>query len=340
MDRPLGPNFFLVGAMKAGTTAVYDSLGVHPQVYCSPIKEPNFFSDDLDIGQFTLSDARANSSFDADAYVLGPMDRPVHEAYIRDPASYSALFRMAGGKQAIGECSTSYLYSTAAAHNMRRAVPHARIVMILRNPVERAISQYYMECRIGTACEPFGSLLNQDLAAPRKLWGNSRLYVELGRYVEQVARYLDQFPREQVKIIVYDDLRADFHGVITDILTFLGVDPALQPPAVGSSNSARVPRAAHINYLLNRLGVKNLINRTLPQPVIELGKRLYYCSPNDNGVTEADRERLRALLADEVVALSQLLGRDLSSWLASPPHRHAAAAPAGHEQPKAPQAAA
>ena len=339
MDQPLGPNFFLVGAMKAGTTAVYDSLGSHPQVYCSPIKEPNFFSDDLDIDQFTLSDARANSAFDADAYVLGPMDRPVHEAYVRSSATYSALFRMAAGK-AIGECSTSYLYSTAAAHNIRRAVPHARIVMILRNPVERAISQYYMECRIGTACEPFGSLLHQDLAAPRKLWGNSRLYVELGRYVEQVARYLDQFPREQVKIIVYDDLRADFHGVITDILTFLGVDPALQPPAIAMSNRARVPRSAQINYLLNQFGVKHLINRALPQPVIELGKRLYYRRPNGNGVTEADRERLRALLADEVTALSQLLGRDLSSWLASPPHRHAAAAPAGHEQLKAQRAAA
>jgi hypothetical protein len=322
----LGPNFFVVGAMKAGTTAVYANLNAHPEVYCAPIKEPNFFSDDLEIDKFTSKNARAVSQFDTEAYVESSMDEPVHEAYVRNPTTYYALFRKAEGKRAIGECSTSYLYSTTAARNIRLAVPHARIIMILRDPVDRAISQYHMECRIGAARDRFGVLREKDLAAPRTAWGQSGLYVELGRYVGQVERYLAQFPREQVKIIVYDDLRADFRRVMADTLRFLGVDPELQPASILRANHARVPRAARFNYLLTRIGGKNLINRAFPQPAIELGKRIYYRKAGSAGVTEADRERLRALFADEVVALSRLLGRDLSHWRESPRQGRAAAA--------------
>jgi hypothetical protein len=314
----LGPNFFLVGAMNAGTTAVYGNLSAQPGVYCSPIKEPNFFSDDIEIDNFTLSNARAVSQFDADAYVQGSMNQPVHEAYVRNPATYYALFRKAEGKRAIGECSTSYLYSSTAARNIRLASPHARIIMILRNPVDRAISQYHMECRIGATRHPFGFLLERDLAAPRAVWGQSGLYIELGRYVGQVERYLAQFPREQIKIIVYDDLRANFHGVMAGTLSFLGVDPELRPSKILRTNHARVPRAPRFNHLLAQIGGKNLINRTLPLPVIELGKRIYYRKAGSAGVTEADRERLRALFIDEVAALSKLLGRDLTYWTKSP----------------------
>ncbi len=329
----LGPNFFLVGAMKAGTTAVYANLDAHPEVYCSPIKEPNFFSDDLEIDKFTLSNAQAVSQFDADAYVESSMDESVHSAYVRNPATYYALFRKAEGERAIGECSTSYLYSATAPRNIRLALPHARIIMILRNPVDRAISQYHMECRLGAARDTFGVLLEKDLAAPRTAWGQSGLYVELGRYVEQVERYLEQFPRKQVKIIVYDDLRADFHGVMAGTLKFLGVDPELRPAKILRTNHARVPRAARLNYLLTRIGGKHLINRTLPQPAIELGKRIYYRKAGSTGVTKADRERLRALFADEVAALSKLLGRDLSHWLESPRQGRTAATQSRLQQP-------
>ena len=236
----LGPNFFLVGAMKAGTTAVYANLDAHAEVYCSPIKEPNFFSDDLEIDKFTLSNAQAISQFDANAYVQSSMDEPVHAAYVRNPATYYALFRKADGKRAIGECSTSYLYSATAPRNIRLALPHARIIMILRNPVDRAISQYHMECRIGVARDPFGFLLEKDLAAPRTVWGQSGLYVELGRYVGQVERYLAHFPRKQVKIIVYDDLPRQLprrHGRHSEV-------PWRRPGAPTSQHTQDQPRAS------------------------------------------------------------------------------------------------
>jgi Sulfotransferase family len=315
MDAPLGPNFFLVGAMKAGTTAVFESLGRHPHVYCSPIKEPNFFSDEFRFEKVSSKNSR--NQFDVDAYVNGPMDRPVHGALVRDPATYYALFRLAKDQTAIGEASTSYLYSTSAARNIHSAVPHARVIMILRNPVDRAVSQYHMESRIGLVNDPFGSLLERDLRASDKTFKRSGQYVELGRYVKQIQRYLAVFPERQIKIVLYDDLSSDFDGVTDDILRFLDVDPELRSRNTMKTNGARVPRAAGINQMLHRVGLKQMIGRSFPQPLLDLGKRVYYRKADGNGVTEADRQRLRAVLADEVTALSELLARDLSHWLRS-----------------------
>jgi hypothetical protein len=317
MDARPGPNFFLVGAMKAGTTAVFESLGLHPDVYCSPIKEPNFFSDEFRFEEVSSKNLRLRSQFDVDAYVKGPMDRPVHGALVRDPSTYCALFRLAKDHTAIGEASTSYLYSTSAARNIRSSVPHARIIMILRNPVDRAISQYHMESRIGLVNDTFGSLLEKDLRASGNTFTTSGLYVELGRYVKQIRRYLAAFPEEQIKIVLYDDLSSNFDGVTAEILRFLDVDPELRRQNTIKTNGARVPRAGSINQVLHRVGLKQVIGRSFPQPLLDLGKRVYYRKVDGTGVTEADRERLRAVLADEVTALSELLGRDLSHWLKS-----------------------
>jgi hypothetical protein len=317
MDAPLGPNFFLVGAMKAGTTAVFESLGLHPHVYCSPIKEPNFFSDEFRFVEVSPKNLRRRSQFDVNAYVKGPMDRPVHGALVRDPATYYALFRLAKDYAAIGEASTSYLYSNSAARNIHAAVPHARIIMILRNPVDRAISQYHMESRIGLVNDRFGSLLEQDLSTSGNTFRTFGMYVDVGRYVKQIRRYSAFFPANQIKIVLYDDLSSNFDGVTDDILRFLDVDPALRRRNAKKTNGARVPRAATINQVLHRVGLKQMIGRSFPQPLLDFGKRMYYRRANGTGVTEADRERLRAVLADEVTALSDLLDRDLSHWLRS-----------------------
>lgn len=305
------PNFFLVGAMKAGTTSIYDQLDRHPDVYCSPIKEPNFFSDDIKVEEFEGTPVGC----DADAFVQGPMSPPVHQAYVRRPETYQALFRRVAGESAIGECSPSYLYSRTAAANIRRVVPHARILMVLRNPVDRAISHYHMDCRIGLVCGTFAEVLAEDMAAPRKGWGISRLYIELGQYVAQVRRYLECFPAHQIKIIVFDDLRRDFNGVIDETLDFLEVDTARQDRELIASNPAKIPRAAGLNQVLHRLHLKPLIARYAPATLVDLGKRLYYRDAQRFGVTEEDRERLRALFHDEIVQLSTLIDRDLSGWL-------------------------
>jgi hypothetical protein len=315
MDAPLGPNFFLVGAMKAGTTAVFESLGLHPHVYCSPIKEPNFFSDEFRFVEVSSNNPWPRNQFDVNAYVKGPMDRPVHGALVRDPATYYALFRLAKDYTAIGEASTSYLYSTSAARNIHAAVPHARIIMILRNPVDRAISQYHMESRIGLVNDTFGSLLEKDLRASDTTFRTSGMYVELGRYVKQIHRYYALFPERQIKIVLYDDLSSNFNGVIDEILRFLAVDPALRAHKTKKTNGAQVPRAASINQVLHRVGLKQMIGRSFPTTLLELGKRVYYRKADGTGVTAADRKRLREVLADEVAALSELLDRDLSHWL-------------------------
>lgn len=330
------PNFFVVGAMKAGTTVVNERLSSHPDVYCSPIKEPNFFSDDIDVEQFS---AHTRKGMAPDLYVAGDMETPIHHAYVRDPATYRALFRKVSSETAIGECSTSYLYSKVAAKNIKEAVPDARIIILLRNPVDRAISHYLMDCRIGSAHGPLGEVLDADLASTRKGWGISRLYVELGLYTRQIERYLRRFPEDRVKIVIFDDLKRDFDGTMRGIAEFLEVDPDLCIEGTAPVNRARVPRVAAVNVVLNRLGIKEKIVRNTPERLLEFGKRVYYRDAAGDGVTEADRERLRAMFADEVESLSRLLGRDLRDWVEPAPADHRARRPGpafGFDRPALP----
>lgn len=311
------PNFYLVGAMKAGTTAIYDVLHSHPDVFCSPIKEPNFFCDDIVPEAF--SDVfKPSHSFDADSYVDGPMDQFVHIAYIRDPATYTRMFRHVCRERIVGDFSTSYLYSSTAAANIRKAVPNARVLIVLRNPVERAISHYLMDSRIGIANEPLGDLLQKELAAPRRGWCITNQYIELGLYARQVRRYLMNFPRQRIKIVIYDDLRRDFQRVAEDICRFLDIDPRARGLDDVRRNTAKCSRFPEVNKWLYRSGLKNAVSRYVPKNVVGWGKKYYYGRTARTQVHPAEREWLRSIFHEDIHELSKLLHRDLSGWVTEP----------------------
>ena len=311
------PNFFLVGAMKAGTTAIYDSLQSHPDVFCSPIKEPNFFSDDIVPDVFS-GEFKPSHSFNAEAYIAGPMTDYVHIAYVRDAQLYAQLFRGAVDERVIGDFSTSYLYSRSAAGNIRDARPNARVLIVLRNPVERAISQYLMDMRIGIVNKPLGQLVAGELNAQRRGWCITNEYVGLGLYAQQVKRYLMTFPRQRVKIVLHDDLRRDFQGTIEDICRFLEIDPTRPRVEEVRRNPARASRFPELNAWLYRFGLKRVVSECLPRRLIGLGKRYYYSETIRATVSDDERAWLRSLFADDIQELSKLIHRDLSGWTFEP----------------------
>ena len=199
------PNFFIVGAPKCGTTALHAYLAQHPDVFMSDPKEPHFFGSDLEF------------------------------RYRRSDAQYPVLLRGWGRRRRIGgEASVWYPYSECAADEIGEALPDARIIVMLRDPVEMIPSLHSQFVYNGHEDLGLGHALaaEQERAAGRRPppGPTSRAACSTGawRYAPQLARYLDRFGRERVHVIVYDDLRADLPGEYRRLLEFPGRRPRIR----------------------------------------------------------------------------------------------------------------
>lgn len=199
--REIWPNFFVVGAAKAGTTSIYAHLSRHPAVFFPSLKEPHFFA------QFRPSKEKR-------FYFRGITRR----------SDYLRLFDNAHGYDAVGDASTSYLWHPEVPRRISVTVPHAKIVIILRDPVDRAYSHYLMDYREGVQHLPFIEALREDLNRSEKGFGVSYLYYELGLYAEQIRRYLEVFKPERTKILLFDDFKRDPKAVLQSLAEFLELD--------------------------------------------------------------------------------------------------------------------
>ncbi len=316
MDYRL-PDFFLVGAVKAGTTALHLFLDQHPEIYMSPVKETNFFSQaDMDEAHFNR-DYRHDVNVGLDRYLEGPMNRAIHIANVQRWDQYRKLFRDATGYRMVGEASNSYLLCPSAAPAIAEACPDARILMMLRNPIDRAWSQYIMNLRLGkTLSEDFIEEFNADSNKEHQGWGVSHNYRELGHYARQLERFYAHFPRERVKVLLYDDYRADPAAAMQDIFRFLGVDPDVAVDTDQRPNEAAVPRFKRLNYLLFQSGVVNAVKRMVPESWKGAAKSAMFSKADIPQIGEREKDFLRQEYGESVARLGHLLDRDLSHWLA------------------------
>ena len=185
------PDFFVVGAAKAGTTAVYHWLRAHPGVFLPAVKEP---------GYFAYSGRQA-----------APKEGPYDPEYVRqitvDPRSYASLYE-AAGSQLTGDVSPVYLLDENAAARIAAVRPDARIIVILRNPVDRAFSQFLHHVRDSLeTCLTLEDALEKENIRMRDGWSWGHGYATHGHYAAQVDRYLAVFPREQILFLEYRDLQ-------------------------------------------------------------------------------------------------------------------------------------
>lgn len=299
--------------MKAGTTSLYNYLSEHPQVYLSPIKEPHYFCKDVNMTDFS-SGYRRTILRDYSRYLSERPRKRVHSAHIRELSEYRKLYTGVHSERAIGEFSNSYLYSTIAAKEIRKFNPNSKIIMILRNPIDRAYSHYWMDIRIGIETESFERIVALESKLQSAKWGRDRCYLHLGLYHDQVQRYFDEFDKNMILVLLYDDFKNDVEQLLKEIYRFLQVEQDHFPENLSAVNKATVPRLRAINHLLFKANIKNIAAQVVPQ---KWRRPLYSIFYSAN--TVAMQDRTRKMLVDyfekDISKLARLIGKDLSPWL-------------------------
>lgn len=296
------PNFFIIGAAKAGTTALYEYLKQHPQIFMSPVKEPKFFA----FRDETLDFA-------------GPGDMDAQRTVVTNQGAYENLFRAAGGARAIGEASVIYLSSAKACAGIRDAVPDARLIAVLRDPVERAFSNYLMNVRDGRETLDFADALAMEEQRIREHWEFIWHYTRAGFYFQQLRRYYDTFPSAQLHIILHEDLEQAPLRVTQETFAFLDVDPSFQPDVWVKHNvSTAVPKW---RYRIPRRTLRSRPARWLkphlPARAQQKIEQVLQQRDKPRPARQPEvRRQLRALFREDILALQDLIRRDLSAWLA------------------------
>jgi len=288
------PNFLIIGAMKSGTTALYYYLEQHPEVYMSPVKEPNYFSSQ------------------------GPENAA---GAVRHIGTYQDLFRDVSGETAIGEASHSYLYEPGAVAEIRRYIPEARLIAVLRNPVDRAYSHFLHMVRSGTEpLDDFAQALREDEVGVHKE-RTFQDYIGRGLYYSQLKRYFGTFPREQVRVYLYEDLSGAPISTVQDAFRFLEVDDSFVPDVSLRRNVSGYPKYKTLDRLLRSQGrVKHALKIYLPARLRWRLSRNFDDLKTRNLVGPPPiqpevRRQLIEVYREDVLHLQDLLQCDLSGWL-------------------------
>ena len=299
------PNFFIIGAQKAGTTSLYHYLKQHPQVYMSPVKEPFFFNHEIDPNGKVLKER------------FGGPGRP-RKPRFANLDEYRALFEGVRDEKAIGEASVLYICVPGTAERIKRYAPEAKAIAILRNPADRAYSAFLYNIRIGA--EPvndFGRALREEEDRIRHNWAYVFRYRSRGLYYAQLKRYYEVFGSERVGTWLYEDLKDDPVGVSQSVFRFLGVDDAFVPDTSSRYNPASVPKGELARIIIRFMNATlPVVRKILPsarkvRPLIS-GRILTDESPPID--PEIRRELIEGYRED-ILKLQELIGRDLSAWL-------------------------
>ena len=295
------PNFLIIGAAKAGTTSLYHYLKQHPQIYMSPIKEPKFFAFEGEKLEFR-----------------GPNDREINRRAITNIDTYRTLFKKASNESAIGEASNLYLYNLKAPGRIRHYVPRVRLVAILRNPVDRAYSNFlYMHRRQLEPLPDFIQVLREEETRIHNNWSPIWHYKQRGFYYIQLQRYFDLFDPIQIKVCLYEDLNTNPINLIQSICQFLGVDETFTPNVSTKHNISGLPRIKFLHYFSRKSKpIKSIVKQFLPvnlrDRISTYLRDMYSVKPP---LPWEVRQQLIKEYREDILKLQELIQRDLSGWL-------------------------
>ncbi len=298
------PNFLIVGAAKAGTTSIAEYLEQHPRVFMSPIKEPKFIS-----SHFLTYPLK------------GPGDDFVEAFTIKTLQEYQELFRKVRRHRAIGEASVENLYyhSQAIPVIERLLGADVRIIIVLRDPVERACSAYRMMVRDGREERSFEEGLALEEQRKAQNWEYLWFYRDVGMYYEQVKSYLDAFPN--TKVVLFDDLRKNAVEFMQDLFRFLGVRDTFVPRAPIRVNVSGRFRSVFYKMLFKATWFKGMLYRFLSLNGVPDSAMLGVIDSIREGdlepirIGDLSKQILRQTFRGDILNLQKLIGRDLSAWL-------------------------
>jgi hypothetical protein len=308
--------FFVAGVAKAGTTALCEFLGQHPQVFMCPIKEPTFFA----ARELMAFDADSNAwvetrALDVRRWLAGKTEHPPRHGLALEWAHYDALFRGVREQRAIGEGSVNYWWAPGAPAAIRETFPDARFVVMLRNPADRLFSEY-LAMRWAHPLRTFA----EHIALKLGQRDGSGVVMDAGYYATHLERFFTHFPRERFSIHLYEDFSANPRSVCRDILAFLGVDPDHPIDVSQRINSPQLPRWPRLHAVLP-VGFTRALWRWIPRRWRDRARGVYSGPRSQQIMSAADRSVLAEHYREEIQKTAQLIDRDLSPWLCSAGHQ-------------------
>jgi Sulfotransferase domain len=280
------PSFIIIGAGKCGTTSLHSYLQQHPQIYICPKKETFFF--------------------------INEASRASHRKWgaVESLEAYLSLFESAPAGAVIGEISTNYYRYPESAQQIHDLLPDVKIIAILRNPAERAFSSYQMFVREGHETAQFEDILTAD-----------NHYVNPGFYYRELTPFFEVFERQQIKILLYDDLCQNPTSFMQDLCRFIGVDEQVALDMSQRQREGGIPKHQGLYALLTRPNpLRGAITSVLKLAVpLELRQQwrlsLVKKTTQKARLSASARQQLLTLYHSDILQLQDLIGRDLSSWL-------------------------
>lgn len=296
------PNFFIVGGPKCGTTAMVEYLRTHPDVFISEPKEPNYLADDMP-----------------------------GMKYVDTEEEYLNLFKKAGSNKVIGDASIFYMFSKEAIKNIYKLNPNAKLLVMLRNPIE--MSHSFHQQILFTLDENeknFEKALNLEEnrkkgeSIPKDCRASKLLYYsEIAKYGEQLENIYEYFSRENVKVILFDDFKKSNRNSYVEVLNFLEIkdDGRNEFPRVNDSKKAK---SNFINKIVNRppkfaQSIAKLTRKILNKPRLGILGSLDHMNREKlekKEITIKEKQLLLASYKEDIKKTEKILNQDLSSWLA------------------------
>lgn len=285
------PNFLIVGAPKAGTTSLYHYLSDHPDVFMSNPKEVNYFSREAIEAQCLYYD----------------------DIKIKTLSDYESLFKPVINEKTIGEGSVSYLYYTDTPRKILETLGNIKIIIMLRDPIDRGFSHYLMDRKLGLVNSSYSEIVSQS-GQHKHQHLYYQQYVKLGLYYEQVKRYLDTFRDQSVKIILQEDLRDNPDQTIIQLYEFLGINTTYKSDLSIKHNSFSEPKNPLVHSLYSSHFLRTTVKNILPKAILRGIKNCLFQRTIKPSIDTQTLSTLSKLYREDLDKLSTLIGIDLSNW--------------------------
>ena len=284
--------------MKAATTSLYTYLKQHPDVFMSSIKEPKFFN---------------NFNKDSEFKIQGK-----GLVKIKTLEQYQNLFQEAINEIAIGEASPSYIFDENCHILIKKILPRVKIIAILRQPVDRAYSNFLHAKRADKEKDTdFEKAFTEENEMLRK-GIKTHYYLEKGFYYKQLKRYYDVFPTEQIKIILFEDMIKSPEKITREIFEFLNIDSSFTPNTSKKANVSGVPKGT-LGWIVMKLRKNNLMpdiefSKILPKFIVNLILNTIYSKPKKIS-NKLIKKLTKQYYIKDIRKLEKLINRDLSIWM-------------------------
>lgn len=293
------PNFIIIGAMKAATTSLYTYIKQHPDIFMTKVKEPMFFNNFQQENNYNILGSKSKKSTTLEEYL--------------------AMFKDVKNEKAIGEASPAYIYNEKAPHLIKEHLPDVKIIAILRQPTDRAYSNFLHTKRADREnVNSFGQAIKIEKERISDNWSPLYHYIQKGFYSVQLKRYYNLFPKENIKVYLFEDVVKTPKETLKDIFKFLNVDENIEIDVSKKSNVSGTPKGI-LGFILKKMRYYNLmpkfaISDYLPTFIISLlFKSVYKDTEKLDSVFR--KELTDKYYREEILKLEKLIDRDLSNWL-------------------------